>query len=131
MTLRFGSGRLPFELVLEGAKESAFGEPDGAELGRAGAFALVTRQNPVTAIVAINHMYALGAYAGVRAAVLRAPLRIEFLPERRPASAQPASGLMRGSTAPPRVATPAMAQPSRARRRANGSSAATKDGNDG
>jgi DNA-binding LacI/PurR family transcriptional regulator len=59
--------------VWEGAKESAFGDPEGADLGRAGALALVTQPDPVTAIVAINDMYALGAYAGVRAAGLRVP----------------------------------------------------------
>jgi DNA-binding LacI/PurR family transcriptional regulator len=59
--------------VWEGAKESAFGDPEGAALGRAGAFALMTQQNPVTAIIAINDIYALGAYAGVRAAGLRVP----------------------------------------------------------
>jgi len=37
----------------------------------AGAVELLSRPEPVTAIVAINDMYALGAYAGVRSAGLK------------------------------------------------------------
>ena len=65
--------------VWEGAIESAFGDSEGADLGRAGAYALVTQHDPVTAIVAINDMYALGAYAGVRAAGLRVPEDISIV----------------------------------------------------
>ena len=65
--------------VWEGAKESAFGDPEAADLGRAGAYALVTQPEPVTAIVAINDMYALGAYAGVRAAGLHVPSDVSIV----------------------------------------------------
>jgi DNA-binding LacI/PurR family transcriptional regulator len=72
-TLATAGIKLDRNWVWEGSKESAFGDAEGAELGRAGAFALVTQQDPVTAIVAINDMYALGAYAGARTAGLRVP----------------------------------------------------------
>jgi DNA-binding LacI/PurR family transcriptional regulator len=48
-----------------------FGDAEAAELGRAGAMELLSRPGPVTAIVTINDMYALGAYAGVRSAGLK------------------------------------------------------------
>jgi DNA-binding LacI/PurR family transcriptional regulator len=48
-----------------------FGDAAAAELGRTGTTELLGRPEPVTAIVTINDMYALGAYAGVRAAGLK------------------------------------------------------------
>jgi DNA-binding LacI/PurR family transcriptional regulator len=48
-----------------------FGDAAAADLGRAGAQQLLSRPEPVTAIVAINDMIALGAYAGVRSAGLK------------------------------------------------------------
>jgi DNA-binding LacI/PurR family transcriptional regulator len=48
-----------------------FGDAAAADLGREGTLELLSRPEPVTAIVAINDMYALGAYAGVRSAGLR------------------------------------------------------------
>jgi DNA-binding LacI/PurR family transcriptional regulator len=48
-----------------------FGDAAAADLGRAGAVELLSRPEPITAIVAINDMYALGAYAGVRSAGLK------------------------------------------------------------
>jgi DNA-binding LacI/PurR family transcriptional regulator len=48
-----------------------FGDAAAAALGRVGAAELLSRPGPVTAIVAINDMYALGAYAGVRSAGLK------------------------------------------------------------
>jgi DNA-binding LacI/PurR family transcriptional regulator len=48
-----------------------FGDAAAADLGRAGAAELLSRPDPVTAIVAVNDMYALGAYAGVRSAGLK------------------------------------------------------------
>lgn len=48
-----------------------FGDAAAADLGRAGAEELLSRPGPVTAIVAINDMIALGAYAGVRSAGLK------------------------------------------------------------
>jgi DNA-binding LacI/PurR family transcriptional regulator len=47
------------------------GDAAAADLGMAGAMELLSRPEPVTAIVAINDMYALGAYAGVRSAGLK------------------------------------------------------------
>jgi DNA-binding LacI/PurR family transcriptional regulator len=72
-TLASAGIKLDRSWVWQGAKESAFGDPEGADLGRAGSLALMTTRDPVTAIVAINDLYALGAYAGVRAAGLRVP----------------------------------------------------------
>jgi DNA-binding LacI/PurR family transcriptional regulator len=48
-----------------------FGDASAADLGRVGAAELLSRPEPVTAIVAVNDMYALGAYAGVRSAGLK------------------------------------------------------------
>lgn len=48
-----------------------FGDSAAADLGKAGAVELLGRPEPVTAIVAINDMIALGAYAGVRSAGLK------------------------------------------------------------
>jgi DNA-binding LacI/PurR family transcriptional regulator len=48
-----------------------FGDAAAADLGKAGAAELLSRPEPVTAIVAINDMIALGAYAGVRSAGLK------------------------------------------------------------
>lgn len=52
------------DLIWQGASSGAFGDIEGAELGRSGARALLTLPDPPTAIICINDMYALGAYAG-------------------------------------------------------------------
>lgn len=52
------------ELVWQGSSISAFGDVEGAELGRSGARTLLALANPPTAMIGINDMYALGAYAG-------------------------------------------------------------------
>ncbi len=78
-TLASAGIKLDRTCVWEGTKDSAFGDPEGADLGRAGAFALVSQPNPVTAILAINDMYALGAYAGVRAAGLQVPSDVSII----------------------------------------------------
>lgn len=59
--------------VWEGAGDGGrgFGDAVAADLGKAGATELLSRPEPVTAIVAVNDMYALGAYAGVRSAGLK------------------------------------------------------------
>lgn len=49
-----------------GRQAPGAGDAASAELGRAGARDLLSRPEPVTAIVAVNDMYALGAYAGAR-----------------------------------------------------------------
>lgn len=53
-------------LVWAGSGKSAFGDPEGGDLGRAGALDLLTKDPSLTAMVAINDMYAIGAYAGIR-----------------------------------------------------------------
>lgn len=59
--------------VWAGSKESAFGDPEGGELGRLGALELINGGHHLTAMVAINDMYALGAYAGIRSEGLSVP----------------------------------------------------------
>jgi DNA-binding LacI/PurR family transcriptional regulator len=51
-------------LVWAGASATGAGDVEGADIGRAGARALLTMAEPPTGLVAINDMYALGAYAG-------------------------------------------------------------------
>jgi DNA-binding LacI/PurR family transcriptional regulator len=60
-------------LVWEGSLISSFGDTEGVELGRAGAIQLLERPDRPTAIVTVNDMYALGAYAGARDVGLRIP----------------------------------------------------------
>lgn len=60
-------------LVWEGRAGRGLGDSEGAELGRAGAQALLAGTAPPTALVAINDMYALGACAGIRDRGLRIP----------------------------------------------------------
>jgi DNA-binding LacI/PurR family transcriptional regulator len=55
----------------QGDAAEDFGDAAAADLGTAGAVELLSRPEPVTAIVAINDMYALGAYAAVRSAGLK------------------------------------------------------------
>jgi DNA-binding LacI/PurR family transcriptional regulator len=71
--------KLDPDWVWEGTKDSFFGDPEAADLGRAGALALATQPDPVTAIVALNDVYAVGAYAGVRAAGLNVPNDISIM----------------------------------------------------
>jgi DNA-binding LacI/PurR family transcriptional regulator len=60
-------------LIWEGSLGNSFGDFEGAELGRAAARQLLQSPNPPTALFAINDMYALGAYAGIRDLGLRVP----------------------------------------------------------
>lgn len=53
------------KLVWEGVSEN-FGDTSTIKLGRQGAHELLSLQNPPTAIIAINDMYAFGVYAGAR-----------------------------------------------------------------
>ena len=59
--------RIPVDpyLIWEAASDLSFGDIEGAVLGRRGAHELLSRENPPTAIIGINDLYALGAYAGV------------------------------------------------------------------
>ena len=59
--------------VWAGSGKSAFGDPEAPELGRVGARALLTNGSGITAIVAVNDMYAIGAYAGIRSVGLAVP----------------------------------------------------------
>lgn len=53
-------------LVWEGRAARGHGDVEGTVLGRAGAVVLLALPDPPTALVAVNDLYALGAYAGVR-----------------------------------------------------------------
>lgn len=57
---------LPDELIWQGGDVIGFGDTEGAELGRVGIRELLSRDHPPTAVIAVNDMYALGAYAGAR-----------------------------------------------------------------
>lgn len=61
------------QLIWEGAFSSTFGDIEGAKLGRRGAQELLSRENRPTALITINDMYALGAYAGARDLGLHVP----------------------------------------------------------
>lgn len=61
------------ELIWQDASISAFGDVEGVELGRIGARTLLSRSNRPTALLTVNDMYALGAYAGARDLGLRIP----------------------------------------------------------
>jgi len=67
-TIAYESG-----LVWEKILTSGFGDTEGVELGRQGITELFQRTPHPSAIVAINDMYALGAYAGARDLGLRVP----------------------------------------------------------
>jgi len=53
-------------LVWAGVGNRSIGDVEGAEIGRVGARLLLDCPTPPTALVTINDMYALGAYAGAR-----------------------------------------------------------------
>ncbi|GHP00210.1 LacI family transcriptional regulator [Reticulibacter mediterranei] len=52
-------------LIWEAAPDSSFGDIEGAVLSRIGARELLSLEHPPSAIIGINDLYALGAYAGV------------------------------------------------------------------
>lgn len=60
-------------LIWQGASVTTFGDAEGAELGRSGAHHLLSMPKRPTAVLTINDMYALGAYAGARDLGLRVP----------------------------------------------------------
>lgn len=66
---------IPFdpELVWEARGFDGFGDIEGAELGRTGTLALMRGDQPPTALLAINDMFAFGAYAAVRELDLAIP----------------------------------------------------------
>lgn len=59
---------IPFDetLLWQGGGVAGFGDMEGAELGRIGVRELLSRENPPTAVVCGNDMFAIGAYAGAR-----------------------------------------------------------------
>jgi DNA-binding LacI/PurR family transcriptional regulator len=61
------------DMIWQGGGVAGFGDLEGAELGRMGVRELLSRDDPPTAIVAGNDMYALGAYAGARDLGFRVP----------------------------------------------------------
>jgi len=60
-------------LVWEKSLARGFGDTEGVELGRSGARELLGKTNRPTALLALNDMYAFGAYAGARDLGLRIP----------------------------------------------------------
>ncbi len=67
------------ELIWEKSLEEGYGDTEGIELGRGGARELLSRSNRPSALVAINDMYALGAYAGARDLGLRVPQDVSIV----------------------------------------------------
>lgn len=65
--------------VWDGPGKSAFGDPEAGELGRMGARALLANGRGITAIVAVNDMYGLGAYAGIRSLGLAVPQDVSVI----------------------------------------------------
>jgi DNA-binding LacI/PurR family transcriptional regulator len=66
-------------LVWEGNEGDGIGDFEGIAFGRAGACALLGREHPPTALVTINDLYALGAYAGVHDLGLRVPADVSIV----------------------------------------------------
>lgn len=65
--------------VWDGPGRSTFGDPEAGELGRVGGKALLANGHGITAIVAVNDMYALGAYAGIRSLGLAVPQDVSVI----------------------------------------------------
>ncbi len=65
-SLREAEIKIDERLIWCGKANGGFGDGDAVEMGRRGAHELFSQINPPTAIVAVNDMYAIGAYAGVR-----------------------------------------------------------------
>lgn len=66
-------------LVWEGTGYTGTGDVEGAEIGRDGAQALLSLDQPPTGLVTINDMYALGAYAGAFGLGRRVPNDISII----------------------------------------------------
>ncbi len=67
------------ELIWEKSLDQGFGDTEGVELGRCGARELLGKPNRPTALIAINDMYAFGAYAGARDLGLRVPTDVSVV----------------------------------------------------
>ncbi|MCJ7874531.1 LacI family DNA-binding transcriptional regulator [Phaeobacter sp. J2-8] len=61
------------DLIWLGPQAAGFGDSQAAELGRTAARELLTRDDPPTAIFAVNDMYAIGACSGARELGYRVP----------------------------------------------------------
>ncbi|HEY4384705.1 MAG TPA: substrate-binding domain-containing protein, partial [Ktedonobacteraceae bacterium] len=61
------------QLIWEATPDSPFGDIEGATLGRMGAREVLSLEDPPTAIIGINDLYALGAYAGANDVGLSIP----------------------------------------------------------
>lgn len=66
-------------LVWAGESSTGAGDVEGADIGRAGARALLKMDEPPTGLVAINDMYALGAYAGANDLGFRIPEDVSII----------------------------------------------------
>jgi DNA-binding LacI/PurR family transcriptional regulator len=66
-------------LVWEKTLDKGFGDTEGVELGRGGARELLSKPTRPTALLAINDMYAFGAYAGARDLGLRVPADVSIV----------------------------------------------------
>jgi DNA-binding LacI/PurR family transcriptional regulator len=67
------------DLIWEKSLEKGFGDTEGVELGRSGARELLSKPNRPTALIAINDMYAFGAYAGARDLNLHVPADVSIV----------------------------------------------------
>lgn len=65
--------RYDHTLIWQGVSDVDFGDTETMDMGRRGARELLNRDDPPTALFAINDMIAFGAYAGVRERGLRVP----------------------------------------------------------
>ena len=61
------------DMIWSGGGIVGYGDAEGAELGRIGIRELLSHNDPPTGILAVNDMYALGAYAGARDLGFRVP----------------------------------------------------------
>ncbi|MDQ3655599.1 MAG: LacI family transcriptional regulator [Chloroflexota bacterium] len=60
-------------LIWAGESPTGAGDVEGADIGRTGARALLSSEEPPTGLITINDMYALGAYAGANDLGFRIP----------------------------------------------------------
>ena len=67
------------DLLWQGGGVVGFGDMEGAELGRTGVRELLSREDPPTAVICGNDIYALGAYAGARDLGYRVPEDISIV----------------------------------------------------
>jgi len=76
-----GRAGIPFDeaLLWQGGGVTGFGDMEGAELGRTGVRELLSRDEPPTAVICGNDIYALGAYAGARDLGYRVPEDISIV----------------------------------------------------